>query len=141
MTSMILVCLAIMLMVSSSIATPISHIEQSAHLQPRFSGKATYFAPGTGACGGTNSESDLIVAMNQAQYEGGSQCGKTVSIKNEASGKSVQAKVVDECPGCSHGSLDLSPSTFQALGDMNAGVLPVSLNHLLSYSKLVIVHF
>ncbi|WAQ83629.1 hypothetical protein PtA15_4A77 [Puccinia triticina] len=108
--------------VASSLATPLS--TRKSHLERRFSGKATYFAPGTGACGDTNSQSDFIVAMNQAQYEGGSPCHKTVSIKNDATGKTVQAQVTDKCPGCAFGSLDLSPSAFQAIGNMDQGVLP-----------------
>ncbi|KAI9627353.1 hypothetical protein H4Q26_017451 [Puccinia striiformis f. sp. tritici PST-130] len=126
MTSMIFDFFAILLLVASCInGTPVSQ-EKGSHLALRFTGHATYFAPGTGACGATNSGSDYIVAMNQAQYAGGSLCQKTVSIKNEASGKSVQAKVVDKCPGCAFGSLDLSPTVFSALGDMSAGVLPIS---------------
>ncbi|POW05419.1 hypothetical protein PSHT_10746 [Puccinia striiformis] len=122
MTSMIFNFFAILLLVASCInGTPVSQ-EKGSHLARRFTGHATYFAPGTGACGATNSGSDYIVAMNQAQYAGGSLCQKTVSIKNEASGKSVQAKVVDKCPGCAFGSLDLSPTVFSALGDMSAGV-------------------
>lgn len=30
-----------------------------------------------------------------------------------------------QCPSCGWGSLDLSPETFKALGDLDTGVLPV----------------
>ncbi|OAV89517.1 hypothetical protein PTTG_04128 [Puccinia triticina 1-1 BBBD Race 1] len=124
MSSMIFSFFVVLLSITSCLGTPLS--TWKSHLERRFSGHATYFAPGTGACGDTNSQSDFIVAMNQAQYEGGSPCHKTVSIKNEATGKTVQAKVTDECPGCGFGSLDLSPSAFQAIGNMEQGVLPIS---------------
>ncbi|KAI9609582.1 hypothetical protein H4Q26_007542 [Puccinia striiformis f. sp. tritici PST-130] len=127
MTSMIFNFFAILLLVASCInGTPVSQ-EKGSHLARRFTGHATYFAPGTGACGATNSGSDYIVAMNQAQYAGGSLCQKTVSIKNEASGKSVQAKVVDKVlPGLCLWFFGSSPTVFSALGDMSAGVLPIS---------------
>uniref|UniRef100_A0A0S1MIW2 RlpA-like protein double-psi beta-barrel domain-containing protein n=1 Tax=Phakopsora pachyrhizi TaxID=170000 RepID=A0A0S1MIW2_PHAPC len=107
---------------TTSPATP----QKAQPIQKRYSGKATWFIPDTGACGDKNSESDYIVAMNQAQYNGGSNCHKTVNIKNQANGKSVTAKVTDKCPGCSYGSLDLSPSTFKALGSLDTGVLPIN---------------
>ncbi|KAA1094623.1 hypothetical protein PGT21_026961 [Puccinia graminis f. sp. tritici] len=106
--------------------TPVLERRSGNHLVRRYSGKATWFTPDTGACGDTNSASDLIVAMNHAQYEGGAPCHKTVSITNKANGKTVKAKVTDECPPCGYGSLDLSPSAFKALGDMDEGILPIS---------------
>lgn len=33
-----------------------------------YSGRATYYAVGTGACGGTYSDSDFVVALNEDQY-------------------------------------------------------------------------
>jgi len=114
----------ILLTVSGCIGAPIS--ERRNKLERRFSGKATWFIPDTGACGDTNSEDDYIVAMNQHQYNGGAPCHKTVSITNNANGNTVKAKITDECPSCGYGSLDLAPSVFKALGDMNDGVLPIS---------------
>ena len=55
----------ILLTVSGCIGAPIS--ERRNKLERRFSGKATWFIPDTGACGDTNSEDDYIVAMNQHQ--------------------------------------------------------------------------
>ncbi|EFP93821.1 uncharacterized protein PGTG_19856 [Puccinia graminis f. sp. tritici CRL 75-36-700-3] len=124
MISMIFNFFVVLLSVTSSLGAPLSPNRN--HLERRFSGQATWFNPALGACGETNSESDMIVAMNQAQYAGGSPCQKTVSIKNEATGKTVSAKVTDECPGCGFGSLDVSPSVFQAIGSLDQGVLPIS---------------
>ncbi|PLW34210.1 hypothetical protein PCASD_15019 [Puccinia coronata f. sp. avenae] len=95
-------------------------------LERRYSGKGTWFIPDTGACGDVNSKSDYIVAMNYAQYQNGSPCHKMVVIKNKSNSKVVKAKVTDECPSCAYGSLDLSPAAFQALGDLDTGVLPIS---------------
>lgn len=108
----------------------LAHVHQeSKTLQPRYSrynGRATWFIPDTGACGDVNSKSDYIVAMNYAQYNNGSPCHKVVVIKNKANNRVVKAKVTDECPSCAYGSLDLSPAAFQALGDLDTGVLPIS---------------
>jgi len=49
-----------------------------------------------------------------------------VHIKNNANGKTAYGKVVDECPDCSDGSIDMSPSLFQKMGSLDTGVLPVT---------------
>lgn len=90
-----------------------------------FSGRLTYFDPGLGACGGTNSGSDYIVAMNQAQYSG--TCGDTLCVSY--GGRSTTVRVVDLCPSCPHGALDASPSVFRHLvGSLGPGVVQVSWN-------------
>ncbi|RKO92863.1 RlpA-like double-psi beta-barrel-protein domain-containing protein-containing protein, partial [Blyttiomyces helicus] len=87
-------------------------------------GDMTYYTPGLGACGQTNSESDYIVAMNQAQYDG--TCGNQVCITYNG-GSGVTATVMDECPGCSFGDLDVSPVIFNALcGSLDAGRVTIS---------------
>ncbi|GFZ50494.1 hypothetical protein JCM24511_08251 [Saitozyma sp. JCM 24511] len=92
------------------------------------SGQATYFEVGLGACGWTNTDSDSIVALNAAQYSGGADCGKSITITNTDNGQTATATIVDECPGCGSGSLDLSPSLFSTLtnGDMGLGVFPIT---------------
>ncbi|KAA1098294.1 hypothetical protein PGT21_032872 [Puccinia graminis f. sp. tritici] len=100
--------------------------KETSSLERRYSGKGTWFIPDTGACGDVNSKSDYIVAMNYAQYKNGSPCHKVVAIKNNANNKVVKAKVTDECPSCAYGSLDLSPATFEALGNLDTGVIPIS---------------
>lgn len=90
-------------------------------------GEGTYFAPGLGSCGGTNSESDYIVAVSGAMMDKFSNgnpntnplCGK--KIKVEYQGKEVEAEVVDTCPPCSYYSLDFSPSAFKQLADESVG--------------------
>ncbi|KAL7342359.1 RlpA-like double-psi beta-barrel-protein domain-containing protein-containing protein, partial [Rhodotorula toruloides] len=91
------------------------------------SGQATFFYQGgnPGSCGTVHSDSDYIVAVNAAQMNSG-WCGKTVSIRNTATGASITATVADTCPGCGYGSLDLSTGAFNALGSESQGVLPIS---------------
>lgn len=92
-----------------------------------FDGQATFFDVGLGACGWTNADSDFIVALNSPQYSQQSHCGEWVLILNQQKGIWQAAQVVDECPGCAEGSLDMSPALFSALnaGDMGEGVFPI----------------
>ncbi|KAI5480976.1 expansin family protein [Pseudohyphozyma bogoriensis] len=66
-----------------------------------FSGRATFFAPGLGACGEYSSASDYMVALNEDQYGDlgavSSYCFKTITISY--GGKSTQAQILDACPG------------------------------------------
>ncbi|KDN51447.1 hypothetical protein K437DRAFT_267112 [Tilletiaria anomala UBC 951] len=99
-----------------------------------YSGRATYYNVGKGACGWRNSNSQHVAALNRSQYGNvnakSSWCGKTIEIKNKRNGKVVSARIVDACPDCKHGSLDLSPSLFSQLnnGNMDDGVFPISWN-------------
>ncbi|KAG1219022.1 hypothetical protein G6F35_007837 [Rhizopus arrhizus] len=48
-------------------------------------------------------------------------CGKTIKITGPAG--TATAKIMDACPECSKGDLDLTPSLFKkVVGDMNKGV-------------------
>jgi len=91
-----------------------------------YEGRATWFYPDTGACGESDGVEDYIVAMNYPQYGSGDPCYKFVKITNKSNGKAIKAKVTDLCPGCGYGSLDLTPSAFKALGELDTGVLPIA---------------
>uniref|UniRef100_A0A060TEI0 ARAD1D07700p n=1 Tax=Blastobotrys adeninivorans TaxID=409370 RepID=A0A060TEI0_BLAAD len=93
-----------------------------------FSGDATYYTPGLGACGWENSESDKIVALNVAQFgassNGNENCGKKIRV--QYNDKEVEVEVTDKCPGCKHGDLDLSPAAFDELADESEGRIQVT---------------
>ncbi|KAF9134165.1 hypothetical protein BGW39_007903 [Mortierella sp. 14UC] len=90
-----------------------------------FSGKGTWFTDTTGSCEVSFNTNDMIVAMNEAQMGGKSQCGKSVKISY--GGKTATAKVVDTCPSqfCSSGSLDLSQAVFKKLAPLDVGVIDI----------------
>ncbi|PRP87097.1 riboflavine-aldehyde-forming enzyme [Planoprotostelium fungivorum] len=94
--------------------------------QASISGQATYFAPGLGACGHTNGANDLIAALNKAQYGSGGYCGKKATVHGPNG--SVKVTIVDECPGCSYGDLDLSPAAFKKIADLSAGRVSIHWN-------------
>ncbi|PLW13858.1 hypothetical protein PCANC_04633 [Puccinia coronata f. sp. avenae] len=120
-------CLSVTLLALAPLfCSPHPVAEQAGSAHRPFHGTATWFLPNLGACGEVSSEADHIIAMNTPQYKSGGHCHKNVVIKNKANGKSVVAKVLDECPSCGYGCLDLSPSVFKALGNLEDGVLPIA---------------
>ncbi|GAA6002822.1 hypothetical protein JCM10207_007699 [Rhodosporidiobolus poonsookiae] len=91
-----------------------------------YTGKGTWYTQNgvAGSCGKVNSDSAMIVAMNTPQKSGS--CGKYVTVKNQANGKSIRALVADECPSCAWGSLDLSTGAFKALASLDTGLIGIT---------------
>ncbi|KAJ7273543.1 RlpA-like double-psi beta-barrel-protein domain-containing protein-containing protein [Mycena haematopus] len=85
----------------------------------------TFYSTGLGACGGYNSDSDFIVALNQDTFGysyPGQYCYKKINMSYN--GKSTTATIVDSCPGCpSPGGLDLSPGLFSFFASQDLGVI------------------
>ncbi|OBZ87831.1 Papain inhibitor [Choanephora cucurbitarum] len=112
-------------------ATPVvKAFKKAAATSGSFTGEGTYYAPGLGSCGWTNSESDMIAALNHGQMANGANsnnnpnCGRSVSIQGPKG--SVTVKIVDTCPGCSNGDIDLSPAAFAKIADLSAGRVKIS---------------
>lgn len=101
-------------------------VSKSAPGGGEFSGRGTWFTDTVGSCEVPFDTNDLIVAMNAAQMDGTSQCGKSVQVS--FGGKSVTAKVVDTCPSqfCSSGALDLSQAVFKQLAPLSVGVIDIN---------------
>lgn len=81
---------------------------------------------GGGACtGGFYSDSQLVIALATPIFNGGSNCGKEVTIRY--GGKSVKAVVVDECAssdGCPANALDASKGVWNVLGiNLDLGII------------------
>ena len=92
---------------------------------PDFSGEATYYAAdGTGACGFKATPNDLMVAaMNGKQYAK-SWCGQCVLVTGPKG--TVKVRIVDLCPGCKQGGLDLSKQAFAAISPLSAGRIKIT---------------
>lgn len=89
-----------------------------------FSGEATYYyASGTGACGQPLSDSASIGALNGAQYSKAN-CGRCAAIQGPSG--SVTVKLLDKCPGCDHGDIDLSSSAFAKIAKLSAGRVKIT---------------
>ena len=93
---------------------------------PLHTGIATYYyADGSGACGFDPSPNDLMVAaMNAEEYSNAAYCGAYVQV-NGAKG-SVIVRIVDLCPECKAGHLDLSREAFAAIDDLVKGRVPIT---------------
>ena len=85
-----------------------------------YEGEATYYnADGTGACGLPASPGDLnVAALNGEQYAK-SWCGKCALVTGPKG--TVKVRIVDLCPGCARGDLDLSKQAFAVLAALSDG--------------------
>ncbi|CAA7265417.1 unnamed protein product [Cyclocybe aegerita] len=91
----------------------------------RFDGtRWTFYDVGLGACGQTNVASDYIVALNAEQFGPGypgPNCFKSITLSYN--GKTATATIMDSCPGCPYGGLDLSRGLFQHFASEDVGVI------------------
>lgn len=101
--------------------------------QVTFSGDGTYYGANRGQSGACAlydpippPETVDVVAMNTPQWAGGSLCGACVSITGSLG--SAVARVVDRCPACAFGALDLSEELFPKIDDPSKGRVLISWN-------------
>ena len=89
-------------------------------------GIATYYAAnGTGACSFDASPSDLdVAAMNAPQFAGSAVCGECVHVVGPKG--EVTVRIVDLCPECQSGHLDLSQQAFAKIADVSAGRVSIT---------------
>ncbi|KAJ7487633.1 RlpA-like double-psi beta-barrel-protein domain-containing protein-containing protein [Mycena galericulata] len=78
-----------------------------------------YFS--SGACGGTNTDSEFVVALNIPQWDNGANCYKEITITYN--GKTTNAQIVDQCQICPDGGLDLSRGLFTFFEDPSVGII------------------
>jgi expansin len=89
----------------------------------KFEGKATYYdANGTGACGFPASTDFMVAAINDEQYSKAN-CGRCIEVTGPL-GK-VVVRIVDKCPGCSFGDVDLSQTAFGKIAKLSAGRIDI----------------
>ncbi|KAH9926625.1 barwin-like endoglucanase [Epithele typhae] len=94
-------------------------------------GDLTFYAPGLGSCGHTNTDADFVVAIDTAtitSFPGATanpnlnpMCGRQISITVPGAAGPVMATVVDTCFGCARGSIDVSPAVFQQVAALSVG--------------------
>jgi expansin len=66
----------------------------------------------------------LFVALSPSEYAGSAACGSFVEVTGPDG--SVTAEVVDQCPPCQAGHVDLSEQAFQRIAPLSAGQVPVT---------------
>ncbi|KIM91522.1 hypothetical protein PILCRDRAFT_810813 [Piloderma croceum F 1598] len=100
-------------------------------IKAQYTGDATFYTPGLGACGAYSSPSDYIVAVAAPTFDSypgaGSNpnqnpiCFKHITVNYQ--GQSVDVTIVDRCADCPGANLDLSPAAFDVLADPSVGRL------------------
>lgn len=90
-----------------------------------FTGKATHYdADGKGNCSFDVDPSRMVAAMNGPDYERAAWCGACVEVTGPQG--SVVVRVVDQCPGCARGDLDLSREAFAKIAALDTGRVAIS---------------
>jgi len=87
----------------------------------RRSGEATYYAAtGAGACMFDPSPNDLMVAaLNAPDWSGSAWCGACARVDGPMG--TITVRIVDLCPECQTGDLDLSPEAFEQIAPIEQG--------------------
>lgn len=99
--------------------------------EPTSKGEATFydFADGSGACGFPATPNDLMVgAMNEVDFGGSDPCGACAHVVGPKG--EVTIRVVDLCPGCPKGNIDLSPQAFEKIAPLASGRVPISWQYV-----------
>lgn len=93
---------------------------------PTHQGIATYYdATGAGACSFDATPDDLLVtAMNAEEYANAAYCGAYLYVTGPLG--SVIVRVVDLCPECRTGHLDLSHEAFAQIANPVAGRVAIT---------------
>lgn len=88
-------------------------------------GLATYYrATGKGNCSFDASDDLLVVAINTTDYADAALCGGHLRVTGPKG--EVTVRVVDRCPGCKEGDIDLSKQAFEKIASLSSGRVPVS---------------
>ena len=91
------------------------------------SGRATSYAytPGSGNCSFDADEAGpYLAAINPVDYAGSRMCGAWLHVTGPLG--SVDVRIVDQCPTCAAGDLDLNTPAFAAIGNLADGIIPVT---------------
>ena len=66
----------------------------------------------------------MIGAMNLTDYQGSLACGECVSLTGPHG--TIMIRIVDLCPDCPRGNIDLSPLAFSRIADTALGKVPIT---------------
>ena len=74
----------------------------------------------------------LFVALSPGEYDNAAACGGYLEVHGPDG--SVRVEVIDQCPGCGAGHIDLSEAAFSAIAPLNAGLVNVTYQPLVNPS-------
>ncbi|MDH2424632.1 expansin EXLX1 family cellulose-binding protein [Sphaerisporangium sp. TRM90804] len=67
---------------------------------------------------------DMVTAVSSAEYAGSAACGAYLDVTGPRG--TVRVQVIDECPACPPGRLDMSPAAFARIADPGESAVAVS---------------
>jgi hypothetical protein len=117
---------------SNQACTTTNHVSLSALSEPAgtTTGIATHYVlDGLPNCSYESPPANgLFVAMSPTEYDSAAACGGYLQV-NGPDG-SVQVEVIDQCPECATGHLDLSEAAFSKLAPLSAGLINISYSSI-----------
>jgi expansin len=112
-----------------------ARVEQSRALAcepdgPVHQGEATHYdADGSGNCSFPAVKGEVLVAaIGAPHYDTSNACGACAAV--EGPDGSVTIRIVDRCPGCDPGDLDLSRAAFARIAPLVQGRVPISWRYV-----------
>ena len=87
-----------------------------------------YVLTGLPNCSYSPPADGLYVALPAPEYAGAADCGGYLEVSGPDG--SVRVKVIDQCPECAAGHIDLSETAFARLAPLSAGLVNVSYTPL-----------
>jgi expansin (peptidoglycan-binding protein) len=66
----------------------------------------------------------MVGAMNAVDYDASAVCGSCARIVGPQG--TVDVRIVDQCPECAAGDIDLSPEAFELIAPLSAGRVDIS---------------
>jgi expansin len=114
----------------AAVLTANAQAAQGAQAAGTVSGIATHYVlQGLPNCSYPNPPADqLFVALSPAEYDNAGGCGGYLEVTGPDG--SVRVKVIDQCPECATGHIDLSEPAFAQLAPLPAGLINVHYTYL-----------
>jgi expansin (peptidoglycan-binding protein) len=99
-----------------------------------------YAADGSGSCSFEPTGDPMIAAMNHDDYAGSAACGACVHLVGPSG--EVTVRIVDQCPECHPGDLDLGPEAFSRIADPTLGRVAIHWKYVpCDVSGPLVYHF
>ena len=93
-------------------------------------GEGTYYdADGSGNCSFAKAPGDVLVAaMNKTDYADSATCGTCLALAGPKG--SVKVRIVDQCPECKPGDVDMHPGAFDQIAEHGAGRVAIAWTYV-----------
>lgn len=99
-----------------------------------------YGADGSGNCSFDPSGDLMVAAMNHTDYAGSAACGACVKIEGPSG--TVTVRIVDRCPECPQGDIDLGAEAFAKMADPSLGRVDIQWVYVpCEVSGPIVYHF